>query len=72
LHRWFFLHPFADWIMPDWILGPVCVVLLVGFIFYAFRQGTKIAPDRTSNGGRTENDYPSSSDGGSDAGGHSF
>ena len=63
--------------MPDWILAPVCAVFLAGFIFYAFRQGTKVHPDRTSNAERTENDYPDSSwggsdHGGSDSGGHSF
>jgi hypothetical protein len=63
--------------MPDWILGPLCAALLLGFIFYAFRQGMKTSPDRTSNGGQTENDYPDSSwggsgHGGSDSGGHPF
>jgi hypothetical protein len=59
--------------MPDWILGPICVVILVGFIGYAFRQGTKVKPDRSnSNFGPTQNDsWPGASDGGSDAGGHS-
>ena len=31
--------------MPDWILAPICVVVLVGFIGYAFRQGTKVTPE---------------------------
>ncbi len=35
--------------MPDWILGPVCLVLLLGFIFYAFRQGMKVTPDRNKS-----------------------
>jgi hypothetical protein len=63
--------------MPDWILGPICAVLLVSFIFYAFRQGMKVKPDRNdSNVGATTNDIwlerdLASSDGGSDTGGHS-
>jgi hypothetical protein len=39
-----------DWIMPDWILGPVCAILLVDFIFYAFRQGFSVKPDRSKSG----------------------
>ena len=35
--------------MPDWILGPLCAVLLVGFIFYAFRQGFAVKPDRSKS-----------------------
>jgi hypothetical protein len=35
--------------MPDWILAPICLVILVGFIAYAFRQGTKVSPDRSNN-----------------------
>lgn len=31
-----------------------CGALLVGFIVYAFRQGTKVAPDGSGNG--TNND----------------
>lgn len=60
--------------MPDWILAPVCVVLLVGFIFYAFRQGFAVKPDRNnSNVGPTTNDtWLGSSGGGSDSGGHSL
>jgi hypothetical protein len=60
--------------MPDWILAPVCVVLLLGFIFYAFRQGMKVKPDRNNgNFGPSANDAGYGSSGGeSDAGGHSF
>ena len=60
--------------MPNWILAPVCVVLLVSFIFYAFRQGMKVKPDRNnSNFGPTTNDAGlGSSGGGSDTDGHSF
>jgi hypothetical protein len=61
--------------MPDWILAPICLVILVGFIAYALRQGTKVTPDRSNN-----NFGPSQSSGGSggsdggagDGGGHSF
>ncbi|MHC2333855.1 hypothetical protein [Bradyrhizobium sp. USDA 4454] len=31
--------------MPDWILAPICVIGLVGFIWFAFRQGFKVRPD---------------------------
>ena len=59
--------------MPDRILAPLCVFLLVGFIFYAFRQGMKVKPDRNNRDfGPTANDgWTGSSDGGSDSGGHS-
>ncbi len=60
--------------MPDWILGPLCTILLLGFIFYAFRQGTKVKPDRNnSNFGPSftgsDGDAGGSS---SDGGGHSL
>jgi hypothetical protein len=43
--------------MPDWIMGPVCLIGLVGFIFYAFRQGFAVKPDRNNkNVGPTTND----------------
>jgi len=43
--------------MPDWILGTFCAVFLVGFIFYAFRQGFAVKPDRNKSGfGPTTND----------------
>jgi hypothetical protein len=61
--------------MSDWILAPICVVVLVGFIGYAFRQGTKVTPDR--NNSNFDPSFPgsdgNSGDGGSaDGGGHSF
>jgi hypothetical protein len=63
----------ADQIMSDWILAPICIIILVGFIGYAFRQGTKVHPDRNnSNFGPTTNESYSGSEGGSDSGGHSF
>ena len=31
--------------MPDWILAPICVIGLVGFIWFAFRQGFKVKSD---------------------------
>jgi hypothetical protein len=67
-------HRTEEQIVPDWILAPVCLVVLVGFIGYAFRQGMKVSPDRTSNAGSTENDYPDSSSGhgSNEGGGHSF
>ena len=32
--------------MPDWILAPICAVALVGFIWFAFRQGFKTKPNK--------------------------
>ncbi|MCC8962538.1 hypothetical protein H8A95_09500 [Bradyrhizobium sp. Pear76] len=32
--------------MPDWILAPICVAALGGFIWFAFRQGFKVKPDK--------------------------
>lgn len=60
--------------MPDWILGPLCAILLLSFIFYALRQGTKVTPDHSnSNFGPTfSGSDGNSGDGGSaDGGGHS-
>lgn len=37
--------------MPNWLVPLVCLVALVGFICFAFRQGTKVKSDRTDNGG---------------------
>jgi hypothetical protein len=31
--------------MPQWFLGLICLVVLVGFIGFAFRQGMKVTPD---------------------------
>jgi hypothetical protein len=62
--------------VSDWILAPICVVVLVGFIGYALRQGTKVHPDRNnSNFGPTTNEsYSGSPDGesSSDGGRHSL
>ena len=58
--------------MPDWILGPVCGVLVVGFIFYAFRQGFAVKPDRSKGGsGPTTDDKWLASGRGSEDG-HTF
>jgi hypothetical protein len=63
----------VDQIMPDWILGPVGVVLLAGFIFYAFRQGTKVHPDRNNiDFGPNHGSMGGDSGSGSDSSGHSF
>jgi len=32
--------------MPDWILALICLVALVGFIWFAFGQGLKVKPDK--------------------------
>jgi uncharacterized membrane protein YgcG len=68
-------HRTEEQIVPDWILAPVCLVVLVGFIGYALHQGTKVTPDRSnSNFGPSQSSGGSGSyDGGSsDGGGHSF
>jgi hypothetical protein len=45
--------------MPQWLLGLICLVGLLGFIGFAFRQGTKVPPDRNNtNTGPSQNDYP--------------
>jgi hypothetical protein len=60
-----------DQIMPDWILAPICLVALLGFIGFAFRQGTKVKPDR-DNSNFGPNFTGSDGNGGSgDGGGHS-
>jgi hypothetical protein len=62
-------------IMPDWILAPICIAILFGFIGYAFRQGTKVKPDRNNSdfGPSFTGSDGNSSDGSSgDGGGHSF
>jgi hypothetical protein len=37
--------------MPDWILAPICLAALVGFIWFAFRQGIKVgfSPENRDN-----------------------
>jgi len=51
--------------MPDWILAPICLGALVGFIWFAFRQGTKVSPDRNNS-----NFGPNANDGSGDSGHH--
>jgi hypothetical protein len=34
--------------MPSWFVPLVCLVALVGFIWFAFRQGAKATPDRNN------------------------
>jgi hypothetical protein len=64
-----------DRIMPQWLIGLLGLAALVGFIGFALRQGTKVAPDRNNhNFGPTNNDgWSGPSDSGSgDGSGHSF
>jgi hypothetical protein len=43
--------------MPNWLVPLVCLIALVGFIGFAFRQGTKVRPDRNNtNFGPSNND----------------
>jgi hypothetical protein len=43
--------------MPDWILAPICLVALLGFIGYAYYQGMRVPPDRNNtNFGASQND----------------
>jgi hypothetical protein len=32
--------------VPDWILAPICVVALVGFIWFAFGRGFMVKPNK--------------------------
>ncbi len=53
--------------MPDWLLAPICLVGLLGFIGYAYYQGMGVRPDRNNS-----NFGPSNNGGGSGASdGHS-
>ena len=43
--------------MPNWLVPLICLFALVGFIGFAFRQGTKVSPDRNNtNFGPSHND----------------
>ena len=57
--------------MPDWLIPLICFVGLVAFIGFAFRQGTKVKPDRnnTDNWQTTDTSLIEGSHHGSD--GHS-
>jgi cbb3-type cytochrome oxidase subunit 3 len=45
--------------MPSWFVPLICFVALVGFLWFAFRQGTKVTPDQNNNNtGPSQNDYP--------------
>jgi hypothetical protein len=35
--------------MPNWLLPSVCMAALIGFIGYAFYQGTKVRLDRDNS-----------------------
>ena len=37
------------------IIGTLCGVLLIGFIWFAFRQGMKVTPDNSGNGTNSSN-----------------
>jgi hypothetical protein len=34
--------------MPNWLIPLTCLIALIGFIGFAFRQGTKVSPDRNN------------------------
>ena len=43
--------------MPNWLVPLICLIALVGFIGFAFRQGTKVSLDRNNtNFGPSQND----------------
>jgi cbb3-type cytochrome oxidase subunit 3 len=45
--------------MPSWFVALICLIAIVGFIWFAFRQGMKVTPDRNNtNTGPSQNDYP--------------
>lgn len=37
------------------IIGILCGMLLIGFIWFAFRQGMKVTPDGSGNGTNADN-----------------
>ena len=43
------------------IIGILCGVLLVGFIWFAFRQGMKVTPDGSGNGTNSDHMTPGGS-----------
>lgn len=51
--------------MPDWLLAPICLIALLGFIGYACYQGMRVPPDRNNtNFGPSQNDgWSGNSDG---------
>jgi hypothetical protein len=57
--------------MPSWLVPLICLVAFVGFIWFAFRQGTKVRSDRADHGG---SDLPGMGSGDSSGGGshHGF
>jgi hypothetical protein len=43
--------------MSNWLLVPICLIALIGFIGYAFYQGTRVSQDRNNtNFGPSNND----------------
>jgi hypothetical protein len=43
--------------MSNWLLVPTCLIALLGFIGYAFYQGSRVSPDRNNtNFGPSNND----------------
>jgi hypothetical protein len=69
--RWLSSHP-VDQVMPDWILAPVCLVVLFGFIGYALRQGTKVKPDQNNSNFGPSFSGSDGDSGSGDVGGHSI
>jgi len=55
--------------MPDWLLPLIAGSMLIGFIAFAFRQGTKVHPDRdnrdnwTTSGGGMDSSHGGGLDG---------
>ena len=64
----------TDQIMPDWLVAPICFVVLFGFVGFALRQGTKVKPDRNNRifGPDGSSGSDSSNGGSGSGGGHSF
>ena len=58
--------------MLEWILGPLCTVLFVGYIFAAFRQGFTAKQDRSNSGGGPATDEQRLTSGRWSEGGHFF
>jgi hypothetical protein len=62
----------VDQIMLDWILAPICLVILFGFIGYALRQGTKVTSDRNNSNFGPSFSGSDGDSGSGDVGGHSI
>ena len=52
-------------LMPSWLLPALSLIVIVGFIGFAFRQGLKVKPDKDNRDNWSNFSGPPDSDGGS-------